>query len=62
VHAEEAFRNLVAIDIRGLSSQLTAVVTDNNKYKEVLAQRGPKAQSLLNLLQAVCSCATYSFK
>jgi hypothetical protein len=60
VHAEEAFRNLVAIDISGLSSQLTAVVTDNNKYKEVLAQRDSKAQSLLNLLQAVCSCATYS--
>jgi len=28
------------------------MVTDNRKYKEVVALRGPEAQSLLNLLQA----------
>jgi hypothetical protein len=53
VHAEEAFHKLVAFDAIGLSFHLAIIVTDNSKYKEVLARRGPAAQSLLNLLQAV---------
>jgi hypothetical protein len=53
VHAEEAFHKLAAFDAIGLSFHLAAVVTDNSKYKEVLARRGSAAQSLLNLLQTV---------
>ena len=30
------------------------MVTDNSKFRQVLGQRGVGAQSLLNLLQAVC--------
>jgi hypothetical protein len=36
---------------------MAVMVTDDIKYKEVLAQRGPGAQALLNLLQAVCMCS-----
>src|SRR5882762_10619485 len=30
------------------------MVTDNSKFKDIVALRGPDAQSVLNLLQAVC--------
>jgi len=52
LHSEAAFRKLAALDAVGLSSNLAVMVTDNRKYKEVVALHGPEAQSLLNLLQA----------
>ena len=60
LHSEDAFRKLAALDAVGLSSNLAVMVTDNRKYKEVVALRGPEAQSLLNLLQAVRSSARSS--
>jgi hypothetical protein len=55
LHSEADFQKLVAIDTIGLCDQLTVMVTDNNKFKEVLALRGTEAQDMLDLLQAVCS-------
>ena len=60
LHPEEDFFKLVAIDTVGLCSHLTAMVTDNNKFKRLLTQRGHEAQALLNLLQAVCIYFIYS--
>jgi hypothetical protein len=60
LHPEEDFFKLVAIDTVGLCAHLTAMVTDNNKFKRLLTQRGQEAQALLNLLQAVCIYFIYS--
>lgn len=49
--------NILKMDAIGLSTHLAVMVTDNKKRKEFLAFRGSGAQSLLNLLQAVRSCA-----
>ena len=46
---------LLSLDVIGLCANLTILVIDSNKHKEVLARRGPGAQSLLDLLQAVRS-------
>jgi hypothetical protein len=53
------FSNLLSLDVIGLCANLTIIVIDSNKHKEVLARRGPGAQSLLDLLQAVRSWTPY---
>ena len=60
LHPEEDFFKLVAIDTVGLCAHLTAMVTDNNKFRRLLTQRGHEAQALLNLLQAVCIYFIYT--
>ena len=45
----------LTLDVISLCACLTVTITDDNKYKVVVDQRGVGAQSLINLLQAVCS-------
>jgi hypothetical protein len=51
---------LLAHDDIGLFANLAVTVTDNGKYKQFLARRGPGAQVLLDLLQAVRSQSPFS--
>jgi hypothetical protein len=53
-HSEGVFRKILAWDVIGLCAHLAVVVTDDYKFKDLIAQRGPGAQSLLGLLQTVC--------
>jgi hypothetical protein len=55
LHSESLLKNLLNLDVIGLCVHLTVIVTNDIKYKEVVARRGSGAQSLLNLLQAVWS-------
>lgn len=55
------FRKLLTLDAITLSAHLTAILMDNDKYKELVGQRGEAAQSLLDLLQAVCPHANYTY-
>ncbi|KIM82030.1 hypothetical protein PILCRDRAFT_88827 [Piloderma croceum F 1598] len=52
-HPETTFNELLNLDVVGLCAHLTVIVTNDNKYTEVLARSGPGAQSLLDLLQAL---------
>lgn len=46
----------MALDVIGLSAHLAIVVTEDDLYKQFYARRGPAAQALLDLLQAVGPC------
>ena len=59
VHSGGLFAKLLALDVTGLCAHLTAFVTDRAKRKEIVSLRGPAAQALLDLLQAVCSQNTH---
>ena len=50
----ESLKKLLNVDVIGLCAHLAIIVTDGGKYKDVISRRGPDAQSLINLLQAVC--------
>jgi hypothetical protein len=49
------FNKLLMLDVVGLSARLTAIISDDKEYKKLVCLKGPGAQSLVNLLQAVCS-------
>jgi hypothetical protein len=49
---------LLTYDVIGLAAHLTNLVTDKKRYEILIARRGADAQSLLDLLQAVCSYLT----
>jgi hypothetical protein len=53
-HSKDVIRKLLLLDTISLSAHITTVVVDNSRCREALARRGSEAQSLLNLLQAVC--------
>ena len=55
VQSGSLFAKLLTIDVTGLCTHLTAFVIDSSKRKEIVELRGPAAQALLNLLQAVRS-------
>jgi hypothetical protein len=42
------------LDIQAIGACIVSIILDREKCKNFLAQRGESAQSLLNLLQAVC--------
>ena len=54
LHSETVLGQLLALDTIRLCAQLTIMVTDDAQYKQFVNLRGPPAQALLNLLQAVC--------
>jgi hypothetical protein len=54
LHSEIILGQLLSFDAIRLCVQLTVMVTDDIKYKQFVDLRGPTAQELLNLLQAVC--------
>ena len=45
---------VLAMDANAIDALLLAILQDPAKYRHLVKQRGPEAQSLLNLLQAVC--------
>jgi hypothetical protein len=49
-----SLHELLSLDTIRLCAQLTIMVTDDTQYKQFVNLRGPPAQALLNLLQAVC--------
>jgi len=53
-HSEDVIRKLLSLDAIGLCARISTVIVDDSQCREALARRGPEAQSLLNLLQAVC--------
>lgn len=53
-HSEDVIRKLLLLDTISLSAHITTIVIDGNRCRDALARRGPEAQSLLNLFQAVC--------
>jgi len=53
LHSEIVLGQLLALDAIQLCAQLTIMVTDDSQYKQFVNLRGPHAQALLNLLQAV---------
>lgn len=52
---------LPTLDTITFSARLTVIVTDDAKYEELVGRRGPAPQSLLDLLQAVCPHANYTY-
>lgn len=54
LHSNGLFNKLLTLDVIRLSAYLTLTVTDDVKYKACMKLRGEEAQSLINLLQAVC--------
>lgn len=56
MHPGSTTRKIVALDVIGLSAHLAIVVTEDDLYKQFYARRGPAAQALLDLLQAVGPC------
>jgi hypothetical protein len=54
LHSKTVLGQLLGLDAIRLCAQLTVMVTDDTQYKRLVDQRGPPAQALLNLLQAVC--------
>jgi hypothetical protein len=53
-HFEDLLKKLLVLDSIALSAQLEAIVIDANTREEVVETKGAGAQSLLNLLHAVC--------
>lgn len=58
LHSGTILNKLLTLGDIGLCAHLAVMVSNTDQYKQVLSQRGPGAQALLNLLQAVCLSAT----
>jgi hypothetical protein len=54
-HPESTFQKLLTLDTIALSAHLAVIITTDHKCDDILSKTGAGAQSLLNLLQAVCS-------
>jgi hypothetical protein len=54
LHSEMVLEQLRSLDAIRLCVQLTIMVTDDTRYKQLVDLRGPTAQVFLNLLQAAC--------
>ena len=54
LHPESLLRKLLTLDDIRLSTQLSIIVNDDDKYKQIIDRKGLGAQAILNLLQAVC--------
>jgi hypothetical protein len=55
LHSETVLRQLLRLDAIRLCAQLTAMVTDDTQYEQLVNLRGLPTQGFLNLLQAVCN-------
>lgn len=53
LHSESILVELLTLDDIALCARLAVSVTNKNEYGQILGRRGPAAQALLNLLQAV---------
>jgi hypothetical protein len=51
---EDLFKELLFLDSIALSANIEVLVADENTCKELVGTTGPGAQSLVNLLHAVC--------
>jgi hypothetical protein len=51
---EDLFEKLLFLDSIALSANIEILITDENTCKELIETKGPGAQSLVNLLHAVC--------
>jgi hypothetical protein len=51
---EDLFDKLLFLDSIALSANIEVLVTDENTCEELIETKGPGAQSLVNLLHAVC--------
>jgi hypothetical protein len=54
LHPKSVLTKLLTLDDMALCSRVSLMITDNEQYAQVLRLRGPTAQAILNLLQAVC--------
>ena len=52
--SEDALKKLLFLDSIALSANVEALITDEDTYEELVETTGPGAQSLVNLLHAVC--------
>ena len=51
---EDLLKKLLFLDSIALSANVEALITDEDTYEDLVETTGPGAQSLVNLLQAVC--------
>ena len=51
---EDLLRKLLFLDSLALSANVDALVTNEDTFEELVETTGPGAQSLVNLLHAVC--------
>ena len=56
---EDLFEKLLFLDYIALSANIEVLVADENICEELVETRGPGAQSLVNLLHAVCLRVVY---
>ena len=54
MHFEHLFKRLLILDSIALSAHLEAIVVNERSREEVVETKSVGAQSLLNLLHAVC--------
>ena len=54
MHFEHLFKRLLILDSIALSAHLETIVVDERSCEEVVETKSVGAQSLLNLLHAVC--------
>ena len=51
---DDLFKKLLILDSISLSANIEGLIVDKDTYEEVVETTGPGAQSLVNLLHAVC--------
>ena len=56
---EDLFEKLLVLDLIALSANIELLVADEDKCNELVETSGPGAQSLVNLLHAVCLQVVY---
>ena len=54
MHSEDLFKELLFLDSIALSANIDVFVADENTCEELIETKGPGAQSLVNLVHAVC--------
>jgi hypothetical protein len=57
---QTSLAHVLNIDAIAIDALLLKTLRDHNKYKQFVRRRGQEAQSLLNLLQAVCLYLNHS--
>ena len=53
-HFQDLFDKLLFLDSIALSASIEILIADENTCEELVETKGPGAQSLVNLLHAVC--------
>ena len=57
---EDLFKELLFLDSIALSANIDVLVADEKTCEELVGTKGPGAQSLVNLLHAVCLPVVYT--